>query len=277
MSGHPGSHFGTQLKKERLMRGWGLEDLARETGINPAHLSRIESGKRPPTERIASACDKALPHRHGWFTEYWQELQGWSEVPSWFKPWSEHELIGATIRSWQPGTVDGLLQTEDYARAQIALRPGITPEKTAERVANRMTRQQRVLHREDPPLAHFLLDITALRRMPGQLIPAQLRRLLEVAVLPNVTLQVVPECWHNGTSGALILTDSAAYTEGLISGQVFADEQNVSELSRRFAMIASEAMGASGSQALIREMLNRERLAKVKLLRRGRQRLRRDR
>jgi transcriptional regulator with XRE-family HTH domain len=131
VSGHPGSHFGTQLKKERLMRGWGLDDLAKETGINPAHLSRIESGKRPPTKRVANACDKALPHRHGWFTEFWQELQGWSEVPSWFKPWSDHELSSTTIRSWQPGTIDGLLQTEDYARAQIALRPGITPEKTA--------------------------------------------------------------------------------------------------------------------------------------------------
>lgn len=258
------------------MRGWSLEDLARETGINPAHLSRIESGKRPPTGRIAKACDKALPHRHGWFTEYWEELQGWSEVPSWFKPWSEHELSSTTIRSWQPGTVNGLLQTEDYARAQIALRPGITPEKASERAANRMTRQQRVLYREDPPLAHFLVDITALRRMPAWLRPAQLRRLLEAAALPNVTLQVVPEVWHSGTSGALILTDSAAYTEGLVSGQVFTDEQNFSELSRRFASIAAEAMGASESQALIREMLNRERLAKVKLLRRGRQRLRRD-
>ena len=277
MSGHPGSHFGTQLKKERLMRGWGLEDLARETGINPAHLSRIEGGKRPPTERVANACDKALPHRHGWFTEYWRELQGWSEVPSWFKPWSELELTSTTLRVWQPGIVDGLLQTEDYARAQIALRPGITPEKTAERVANRMTRQQRVLYREDPPLAHFLVDITALRRMPARLRPAQLRRLLEVAAQPNVTLQVVPECWHNGTSGGLILTDSAAYTEALISGQVFTDEQNVSELSRRFASIAAEALRASDSQALIREMLNREQLAKVKLLRRGQQRLRRDR
>jgi hypothetical protein len=259
------------------MRGWSLEDLARETGINPAHLSRIESGKRPPTERIASACDKAFPQRHRWFTEYWQELQGWSEVPSWFKPWSEYELSSTTIRSWQPGTVDGLLQTEDYARAQIALRPGITPEKTAERVANRMTRQQRVLYRQDPPLVHFLVDITSLRRMPGQLVPAQLRRLLEAAELPNVMLQVVPECWHNGTSGALILADSAAYTEGLVSGQLFADEQNFSELSRRFASIAAEAMRASESQILIREMLNREQLAKVKLLRRSRQRLRRDR
>jgi transcriptional regulator with XRE-family HTH domain len=277
MPGHPGSHFGTQLKKERLMKGWSLEDLARETGINPAHLSRIESGKRPPTERIAKACDKAFPGRHGWFTEFWQELQGWSEVPSWFKPWSEHELSSTTIRSWQPGTVNGLLQTEDYARAQTALVPGITPEKAADRAANRITRQQRVLYREDPPLAHFLVDISALRRMPGYLRRDQLRHLLEVAALPNVTLQVVPESWHNGTSGALILTDSAAYTEGLNSGQVFADEQNFSVLSRWFAMIAAEAMPASESQALIREMLNRERLAKVKLLRRRGQRLRRDR
>jgi transcriptional regulator with XRE-family HTH domain len=267
---NPASHFGRQVKKERLARGWTLPHLAEVAGIDNGHWSRIENGKRPPTEKIALAADKAFPERRSWFWEYWSELQSWSEVPPWFKPWNEYEMSTTTIRASSPGNVHGLLQAEDYARAQIALRPGITPERLAEHVANRMARQQRVLHRDDPPLAHFLVSLVSLRDMPRYLKAGQLRRLLEAAALPNVTLQVVPVCWHPGTAGELILTDSAAYTESLISGQVYADEESVSSLARRFDSIRAEAMMASESIALIREMLNRDRLAKVQLLKRQR-------
>jgi DNA-binding XRE family transcriptional regulator len=274
MTGHPGAHFGRQLKKERIMHGWSLDDLARQTGINAAHLSRIENGKRPPTEKTALAIDKALPERRGWFYEYWSDLQSWSEVPSWFKPWGDVEMTTATIRSWFPEVIDGLLQTEAYARAQMTLHPGITEQRLAERVANRMARQQRVLFRDDPPKAHFLIDVTALQRMPPPVREGQLRRLLDVARLPNVTLQVVPVCWHPGMSAGILLADTSAYTESHIGGQVHADEQSVSSLASRFASIAAESMRASESAALIREMLQRDRLAKVQLLRRRSQRLR---
>jgi hypothetical protein len=102
---------------------------------------------------------------------------------------------------------------------------------------------------------------------------AQLRHLLAVAELPNLTVQVVPECWHPGLLGGFIVADNAAYVESLIAGQVYADVETVSALSRRFATIASEAMRASESLALIREMLAREQLAKVKLLKRQWRRL----
>jgi hypothetical protein len=273
---NPASHFGRQLKKERLARGWSLDDLARETGINAAHLSRIENGHRPPTEKVARACDVAFPDRKGWYYEYWSDLQGWSEVPSWFRPWAEYEMSTTTIRTWSPGVVDGLLQTEDYARALVSVSPGVTPDKVAERVANRMARQKRVLFRDEPPRAWFLVGITSLRSMPATIMATQLRRLLEVAELPNVTIQVVPECWHGGLPGGFIVADRAAYVESLIAGQVYADAETVSSLADCFDTIRAETMRSSESLVLIREMLARERLAKVNLLKRNRRGVRRD-
>jgi hypothetical protein len=205
--------------------------------------------------------------------EYWSELQVWSEVPSYFKPWAEYETNTTTIRAWSPGSIDGLLQTADYARCQIAIEPRVTAEQVAERVANRMARQQRVLFREDPPRGCFLVSITSLRTMPASIRPAQLRHLLEVSELPNVTVQVVPECWHPGMSGGFIVADGAAYTESATSGQLYADEDSVAKFAERFDSIRSEAMRASESSALIREMINRDRLAKVQLLKRGRRRV----
>jgi hypothetical protein len=104
----------------------------------------------------------------------------------------------------------------------------------------------------------------------------QLRHLLEVAALPNVTIQVVPECWHGGLPGGFVVADRAAYVESLITGQVYADEETVSSLADCFDTIRAETMRASESTALIREMLARERLAKVQLLKRNRRGLRRS-
>jgi transcriptional regulator with XRE-family HTH domain len=61
MAGNPTSHFGRQLRKERLARGWSLDDLGERMQIAAAHLSRIENGKRPPTELIASRGRRDFP------------------------------------------------------------------------------------------------------------------------------------------------------------------------------------------------------------------------
>ena len=186
-------------------------------------------------------------------------------------------MTTTTIRSWSPNVVDGLLQTEDYARAQIELFPGISTAQVAERVANRLARQNRVLFRDDPPHAHFLVDITSLQRMPGRFRTGQLGHLLEVAALAHVVIQVVPLCWHSGMSGGFIMTDNAAYAEEVHTGQVYGNgDEIVQSLGHRFDNIRLEAMRSSESLALIREMINRDRLAKVQLLKRQRRRLRRS-
>jgi ribosome-binding protein aMBF1 (putative translation factor) len=64
--GNPSTHFGRQVKKERLARGLSLRELSARSGIDYSHLSRIEGGKRPPTEAVADALDAAFPERRGW-------------------------------------------------------------------------------------------------------------------------------------------------------------------------------------------------------------------
>ncbi len=60
------SHFGRQMRKERLAHGWSLPELSGRMGVNAGHLRRIENGKRPPTEALALACDEVFPERRGW-------------------------------------------------------------------------------------------------------------------------------------------------------------------------------------------------------------------
>lgn len=163
------------------------------TGINIGHASRIENGKRPPTEKVATACDAAFPDRKGWFTEYYEELRGWSEVPASFKSWPEYEDKAASLRDWSPSIMTGLLQTEDYARALLTTLPGASAGTVAARLASRMERQRRVLLRGGPPSAWFVVDELSLYRLVGSAdtMATQLRHLLEVAATDDETVSAL--------------------------------------------------------------------------------------
>lgn len=56
---NPMWHFGRQVKKARLARGWTIRETGRQLGYDDAQVSRVENGNRAPTESFAKACDRA--------------------------------------------------------------------------------------------------------------------------------------------------------------------------------------------------------------------------
>jgi lambda repressor-like predicted transcriptional regulator len=258
-NGNPATHFGRQLKKERLARGWTLPELSRRTGIDAGHLSKIENGKRPPTEYVASKCDEAMPERKGWFTEYYTEMRGWSEVPASFKSWPEYEDKTSSLRDWSPSIVTGLLQTSDYARALLATYLGVTEQAITSRLTARMARQERVLLRDDPPSACFLVDEVSLYRLVGspEVMAAQLRHLIEVASMAHVIVQVLPAIAHPVNASGFLMADDAVWIEHAASGFVYTDTETVSGMAQRFDTLRSESYRASESLALLQEMTDR--------------------
>jgi transcriptional regulator with XRE-family HTH domain len=249
---NPVTHFGRQMRKERMARGWSLREFAARTGINIAQASRIETGKSPPTERVAAACDVAFPERRGWFSEYYEESKSW--MPAGFRSWAEYEDKATELLVWSPGIVDGLAQTEGYASALLSIHPGATDEVVSARLKGRMERQCRLL-RDDGPSVGVLVDMPALYRAVGsaEIMAAQCARLVEVARLEAVTLQVVPPVRIPLATVSLILADNAAaYTENAVSGSVYTDDETVSRLRRLITMLRAEARPASESLAMIR-------------------------
>src|SRR5207247_2122598 len=90
--------------------------------------------------------------------------------------------------------VPGLLQAEPYAReVNKAEDPRRSDDEVERRVKLRMARQE-ILHRNRPPKVWAVIDEAALRRQIGGSIVmrAQYKRLLDLAALPDVTLQVLP-------------------------------------------------------------------------------------
>jgi transcriptional regulator with XRE-family HTH domain len=250
---NPATHFGRQMKKERLARGWSLREFAARTGIDFTTASRIENGKRPPTETAATACDTAFPERQGWFSEYYEEMRTWSEVPAAFRDWSELEGKAVSLRAWAPAIVHGLLQTEDYAAALLRTYPAVTEEAVTNRLAARMERQRRLYARE--VLAWFVVDELSLYRLVGShaVMAAQMRHLSAVAAMPNVTLQVLSPVGNPGVSSGFVIADDSAYAEHAASGFVYTGE-TFSALMRIFDSLRSESYRASESAALLERM-----------------------
>jgi transcriptional regulator with XRE-family HTH domain len=180
------THFGRQMRKERLAHGWSLREFNERTGIDMGQASRIETGKQPPTEKVADACDRVFPERRGWFREYYEESKTW--VPAGFRSWAEYEDKAATLRVWAPTIVHGLLETENYARIMLSVYPGVSDQVVKARLASRMERQRRVLFRADPPDVHVIVDEAALYRRVGsaEVMAEQMSHLLELAALDHV-------------------------------------------------------------------------------------------
>ena len=119
-----------------------------------------------------------------------------------------------------------------------------------------MERQRRVLMRDDPPRAWFVVDQLSLYRQVGSpdVMEGQMRRLAEVAAMPNVTVQVLPAVAHPANASELIVTESAAYAESLNGGYVFTEEETVSRLLQLFHSIHCESYRASESLRMIERL-----------------------
>lgn len=248
---NPLAHFGKQVKKERLARGWSLPYLEERTGIDAGHWSRIERGVRPPTELIAAKCDEAFPERRGWFGEYYSDSRSWA--PPGFRSWTEELDNASSLRDWCPSIITGPLQTEDYARVLLSVHPDVTDEVVSTRLSGRMAHQKRLFARDVPTL--FLIDQLALYRLVGsiEIMSAQLRHLVQMASRPRVTIQVVPPVAVPSVAHGISLTGCAAYSETSVNGNVWSDEETRSSLGRVFDTLRSEAWRASESLVLINE------------------------
>jgi hypothetical protein len=196
---------GAQLRRLREARHVKCEDAGEAIRASHSKISRMELGRigfkkrdvadlltfygvHDGAEReslLALAEEANMP---AWWHGY-ADL-----VPSWFEAYLGMEAAASVIRTYEVQFVPGLLQTEDYARAVIRL--GHRDASTVEidrRVELRMKRQA-ILHRPDAPKLWAVIDEAALRRPYGgaATMRSQIKRLIDLAELPNVTIELMP-------------------------------------------------------------------------------------
>ena len=148
-------------------------------------------------EKRAALLDLARQANNpGWWHKY-SDI-----VPDWFELYVGLEQAASLIRTYEVQFVPGLLQTETYARAVTRLGHAAVSDEEIERRVDLRIRRQELLTRPGAPTVWAVLDEAVLRRpLDGpEVMRAQVRHLIEVADLPNVTIQVVP--FHVGGHAA---------------------------------------------------------------------------
>jgi hypothetical protein len=89
-------------------------------------ISKIETGERPPAEDFPPRLDAVSElDTRGALARLWDHLKKGQKqrLYGWFQEWAGIEAQATVLRWDEPLVVPGLLQTEDYARAQRVL-PG---------------------------------------------------------------------------------------------------------------------------------------------------------
>lgn len=230
------------------LRGRDLADLLRIYQVDdPALSTQLLSLAREGKQR-------------GWWSRYADTLAGPYATYIGFEAEAAELLIYETV------LVNGLLQTERYARALFASAsmPQNTRDMIERKVTVRMARQE-VLTRQDAVKAWAILDESVLRRRVGgpDVHSEQLKRLVEVSELPNVTIQVIPfdSGPHPGMIGSFTVVRFASpddpdivYIEG-VTGGTFAESEDAVQYRQLFDHLRAAALSPADSRSAISALI----------------------
>lgn len=276
-----GERNGSQVRRRVLARelrglregaGLTLEDAAARLDIAPSTLSRSESGGQVISVHLVKSMLDLYDAG-----DRWDELLTLARATRQRGWWQAYGLGGGTsyvgfeteathVRDVTTTYVPGLLQTADYARAMLvagAVRGGKALE---DEVAVRMIRQERLTDVRSPLQLEAIVDEAALRRPVGgaDAHRAQLRRLLDAAQLPTVTLQVLP--YAAGVYPAMapftllsfgdLGEPDIAYVEHALGALTLDKEPDVDRARVFFDRLRAEALGPADSAILVRRTLD---------------------
>jgi DNA-binding XRE family transcriptional regulator len=245
---------GRTLRRLREQSGLSQEEAGRPLRISKTKMCRIEQGWVPGYNDFLALLDRFgvlvsdydeyvqmfdRAKEKGWWHAFGLDDRGFVPV----------EAEASVVRTYELGFIPGLLQTEAYMRATFAAaRQPFVGKRLETEVAVRLRRRQRLY--EDPRLTlHVIIDETALRREPCD--GEQRRHIVELAALPNVTVQVIPHSVgsHDGLASNFSLVSfpdphepDLAYVEyGFGSLQIEKDVE-VSAARLLFDHLASRAL-----------------------------------
>jgi transcriptional regulator with XRE-family HTH domain len=258
--------LGALLRALRNENGLTVEQVAERLLCSPSKVSRMETGQGATARDIRDLCDlyditDAERDRLQALAREGKRRAWWQSYDLAYADYVGLEADAVTISAFQSSVVNGLLHTADYARASHeGAMPRLDPHQIDLQIEAKLTRQ-RILTRDDPPRFHVVLDEAALHRMVGgrQVMAAQLAKILDVAALPNTTVQVLP--YDRGAHPAvesnftiLELPDpapGAVFVEGLVGSILLERSDDLERYRKIFDRLQSIALNPKETADLI--------------------------
>lgn len=285
----PRRRLGAELRTLRDQAGLTIEEVAKELECSVSKISRLETGQGIPKSRDVrdllnqyGVTDQAYRERlmrwvrdgqrQGWWDDFSDVLAPDPEdplLPDNFSRFVALEQDASEVRYFESTVVNGLLQTEDYARAVLSTLSIADHEAVDRLVEFRMRRQDRLYLHEDPLIVHLVLDEAVLHRPIGgkQVIREQLKRLLADARRPNITIQVLPFSVgaHRSVDGSFaVLTFSDSDDNDLVYveshlGQLYLEkDHDVAVYKRIFDALVDTCMSPDQSVTFVDGFLGRK-------------------
>lgn len=260
--------LGKIIKVLRRNAGLSQAELAATTHCSEDLISAIERGVRVPQPDFLLLVDPVLGAGGvlAAAADDVREALARARVrhPDWFRNFAEAEAKAVALHYYEVQAVPGLLQTEAYARALFGNRRPLYDEETVEkRVADRLARQA-ILDTWPAPTISFVLEEAVLHRPLGgkSAFREQLRRLLTVAQLRTVHLQLMPteRTEHPAIDGAFTLLTpkgrrEVTYIESYGHARLITDPELVRQYNERYGIIRAQALTPRESLELIEKML----------------------
>jgi transcriptional regulator with XRE-family HTH domain len=259
--------LGAELRKLRNQAGLSGDQAGALLEADRTRISNIEAGRIdvprnglysllraygcPDGDYFDGLMAMAQERGKGWWDEY-RDISGSALIDL-----AELEWRSPSIRIHEPLFVPGMLQTPDYARAVMEA-TGRDLDEVDRFVDFRMNRQ-RVLTGENATPYHVVIYEAALRVQVGgpHIMRRQLLRLIEVARLPNVTVQVFPfeRGGYAAFSRPFLLFDGpvtelgTVYLEHPVGSAFLSDCEQIGEYERMFRQLADLALAPVDPEA----------------------------
>ncbi|MEV6049374.1 helix-turn-helix domain-containing protein [Streptomyces xanthochromogenes] len=252
-------------RKFRARKGWTQEELGDQIGFSAAAVSAMETLAQPASDDMLVELERVLGDGLDIFEDARVPVR-LEKYPEQFKDFALLEQRAVVLQMYEVLVVNGLFQTEAYARALIGGGyPPLTEQRVEELVQARLERQA-LFDRQPVASIELILEEGVLRRVIGshEVMREQLVHLAACARRRNVTLAVLPlECGtdgeYAGDRGGMTLVetpehDHLTFLEIQGEGLLISDPAKVSTYTRRYAKIRSQALGPRESLGLIEEL-----------------------
>ncbi|MEU9094634.1 helix-turn-helix transcriptional regulator [Streptomyces sp. NPDC048428] len=253
---------GRQIRLWREAAGLRAAELGEVIGYGENLVYKVEAGTRIPKPEFLDRTDEAVG-AGGKIAAMKQDVAE-ARYPKKVRDLAKLEADAVELGSYAGVVIDGLLQTEAYARALYGeRRPAYTEEQVDRLVAARMARQS-IFERRPAPLLTFVQEEATLRRPTGgkNVLREQLEHLLELSALRHVEIQVMPTETeeHAGLGGShevLKLSDGSAvgHNEVQLISRLISDPKEVQILEMRYGMIRAQALTPRLSRTFIEKLL----------------------
>lgn len=269
--------LGSQLRRLREARGITREAAGYSIRASESKISRMELGRVSFKERdvadlltlygITEEAERTAllnlvreANVAGWWHGYGDVL------PTWFQTYIGLEEAASLIRAYEVQFVHGLLQTEEYMRAVVALgHQGAPRAEIDRRVGLRLERQKLLVSERAPEYVAVMDEAAVMRPIGGpRVLRGQLEHLIDIAARPNVTVQLLPMTFpgYPGGGGAFTLlrfpeSDLAdvAYVEQLTGAMYIDKRDEVEQYDRAMEQLRQDSLSPEATQQRLRDML----------------------